>query len=209
MTARPQTFFTAPCFTYEPGQQLFQPRDAERISLTVVRTTYGPDGRRPIVVLQRPGREKAVNADPHHLVHVDEALRPTRTQLAESFSQLAASVDAHTAECRSCQRQSAWWGTCYRCVIGRRMIDAAGGLSYYRDNVLPWLTGKPVDPARVRGGQHVNVRPNDGPEFEARIAQIADGGRWHEAGENGAICVRTAPDWASALYPVAQVFHRP
>ncbi|MEU9761878.1 hypothetical protein AB0D98_19455 [Streptomyces sp. NPDC047987] len=209
MTARPQTFHMASCFTYEPGQQVFEPRDAERTPATVVHTTYGPGGRRPVVVLQRHGQETTRNADPHHLVRLGEELRPTRIQLAESFAQLAASVDAHTAECRSCQRQSVWWGTCYRCLIGTRMIDAAGGLTYYRDNVLPWLTGKPVDPARVRGGQHVIVRLVDGPGYEARISQIADGGRWHEPGEDGLICVRTAPDWKPVLYPVAQVSHRP
>ncbi|MEV4868547.1 hypothetical protein [Streptomyces syringium] len=209
MTTRPQIFHMASCFTYEPGQQVFEPRDAERTPVTVVHTAYGPDGRRPVVVLQRRGQEMTRNADPHHLVRLDEELRPTGIQLAESFAQLAASVDAHTAECRFCQRQYSWWGTCYRCLTGKRMIDAAGGLAYYRDNVLPWLTGKPVDPARVCGGQRVTVRPVDGPEVEASISQIADGGRWHEPGEDRLICVRMAPDGKPVLYPVAQVFHRP
>lgn len=209
MTTRPQTFHMASCFTYEPGQQVFEPRDAGRTPATVVRTAYGPDGRRPVVALQRQGEETTRNASPHHLVRLDEELRPTRIQLDELFAQLAASVDAHTAECPYCQRQHAWWGTCFRCLIGKRMIDAAGGLTYYRDNVLPWLTGKPVDPAHVCGGQHVTVRPADSPTHEARISRIADGGRWHEPGEDGLICVRMAPDWKSALYPAAQVFHRP
>ncbi|MFF3959154.1 hypothetical protein ACFYY1_39070 [Streptomyces sp. NPDC001890] len=39
VTTRPQNFHMASCFTYGPGQQVFEPRDAERTPASVVRTT--------------------------------------------------------------------------------------------------------------------------------------------------------------------------
>ncbi|MWA08773.1 hypothetical protein [Streptomyces sp. BA2] len=206
MTTR-RTFHTSLLLTYQEGQRVFFVRDSERTPLTVQKVGYDATGRHPVVFFEAP--DKPPSAYPHHLAHVDEALRPTLVQLELSHRELAGQVNAHTAGCSFCRREHVWWGTALRCLEGKRLIDAVGQVLYYRDNIEPWLTGKPVDPARLSNGQPVTVRPHDGPELDACVSRIATGIGWHEPGEGGLILVRPTNDQAPALYPIQQVFHRP
>lgn len=206
MNASPQTFHTSPLLTFREGQRVFFVRDPERTPLTVRKTAYDVSGRHPMVYFVEPGGGREY---PRHLVHVDEALRPTPAQLEQSRRGLSREVNDHTAGCSSCQREHVWWGTARRCLTGRRLIDAVGGVLWYRDNIEPWLTGKPVDPARLQDGQSVTVQPDGEPEFEAVVSRIATELGWHEPGKDGLILVRPKNGQPSALHPVHQVFHRP
>ncbi|MEU6070514.1 hypothetical protein ABZ864_40255 [Streptomyces sp. NPDC047082] len=201
------SFYLSPLFLYEPGQRLFRANDPARTPLIVQRLTYGPDGRSVQVLFERQADSGRPHiAYPHFLVHIDKALRPTFDQLTASRRQLMAVLDEHTADCQWCKRTRVWCGTAYRCLMGKRMVDAVGGLDVYLHNVATWLTGQPLDPAYARLGQKVTVRPNSEPEFEGVISPLTADVQWHEPGQDGQYCVRRPGDLPNALYLVDQVY---
>jgi hypothetical protein len=202
-------FYLSPLFTYKPDQRLFRANDPECTPLTVQRLTYGPDDRTVRVLFEEPDDTgRPLTASPHFLIHIDEALRPTFDQLKSSRRQLMIALDEHTANCQWCKRTHVWCGTAYRCLMGKWMVDAVGGLDFYLHNVATWLTGEPLDPAYARHWQKVTVRPDDEPDFEGVISALTADVQWHEPGQDGQYCVSRPGDLPNALYPVSQVYPR-
>lgn len=196
---------------YETGQQVFRPRDPDRTPFTVTAVRRTPNGRHRQVELDVHGTGRHPTESPHHLVHVDETLRPDAAMCAASSRLLVASVDAHTEGCSYCGyavKLGGFWATARRCLTGKSLLSELGGLSYYRNNVLPWLAGDPVDPARLASGQHVTARTDSG-EVDGVVSKIDQHGQWHEPGEGGLVLLRHRDGTPPTRYPAHTVFHRP
>ncbi|MET9778995.1 hypothetical protein ABZ023_32895 [Streptomyces sp. NPDC006367] len=104
-----------------------------------------------MIFLRVPGGQ-TTSAHPHGLVHLGPALRPTAQQIADSHAELVDALGEKTAACSICRCVPGFWNTAARCAAGKRLMSDLGNLHHYRDNVLPWLAGLPVDPSRVRWG---------------------------------------------------------
>jgi hypothetical protein len=192
---------------YPAGTRVFRPRDPGRTPYTVLGTRLDAAARNRVVVLDQSDGQ-TTSAYPHGLVHVDQALRPTARQIADSHTELVGAIREETSGCSICRRVPTFWSTAARCAFGKRLMSELGALHHYRDNVLPWLTGRPVDPARLSWGQHVVIRAADG-ELPGVVSVIDDAGVWHDVGEDGVILVRHRDGTPPTRYPVHLVFHSP
>ncbi|MFJ3097902.1 hypothetical protein [Streptomyces hydrogenans] len=196
---------------FETGQQVFRPRDTDRALLTVTAVRRTSDNRHRQIELDVHGTGRHPTEGPHHLVHADETLRPDADECAASSKLLVTSVNAHTEDCSYCGyavKLGGFWATARRCLIGKSLLSELAGLSYYRNNVLPWLAGDPADPARLVSGQHVTARI-DGRDLDGVVSKIDQHGRWHEPGEGGLVLLRHRDGTPPTRYAVPVVFHRP
>lgn len=192
---------------YPAGSLVFQARDPDRTPRTVVRTRLDASSRhRQVVLGGRDGTDDC--ATPSSLVYVDETLRPTGPQIEDCRAHLARAIYEESARCSLCRRAHTFWSTFERCIIGKRLLEELGSLYSYRDNVLPWLTGQPVDPARLQWGQRVVIRTADG-ERAGVVSPIDHDGVWHEAGTDGLILVRHRDGTPPTRYAAHLVFHDP
>ncbi|MGY1548257.1 hypothetical protein [Streptomyces sp. MN6] len=211
-TKRPDIFYTSPLLVHEAGQQVFCVDDPDRTPLTVLRRVYGACGRREQVVCQQPGADPTYE-QPHRLVRVDEAQRPTREQLDEARRDMFRIVDDHTADCPWCRRQAVFWGTSQRCILGKRMIQALFDLSSYREKIHPWLHGQSLEPAFAYRGQPVTLRRPGMPDVEGRVTNVSfpdEGGiAFHEPGQMGQVLVCLTGRDLPELHPIDQVYPRP
>ncbi|MFF4283016.1 hypothetical protein ACFY0Z_30065 [Streptomyces kronopolitis] len=189
---------------FEPGQVVFRPRDTRRTPLTVRDTVWSAGAHRSVQLLGPAGRSAE---DPHHLVQRAEELRPNDEQVASSHQAIVTAVRQHDSECRLCQRSPQFWSRARRCVIGKRLINDLSALHYYRDNVMPWLIGRHVDPRQLRAGQRVVVRTADGGEFAGVCSAPMSGGTHVPSSTH--VIVRRSEGSAPMAYPARTVFHAP
>ncbi|MER8119196.1 hypothetical protein [Streptomyces sp. NPDC094031] len=192
---------------YPEGTQVFRPRDPARILHGVLGTRLDASARNRIVSLRAPDGP-TTSAHPHGLVHFDPALRPNAQQIVDSCAELVDALGEETTDCSICRRVPTFWNTAARCADGKRLMSEIGRLHHYRDNVLPWLSGLPVDPARLHWGQHVVVRTVDG-ERPGIVSPIDDEGVWHDIADDGLILLRHRDGTPPTRYRAHLVFHSP
>ncbi|WP_162603884.1 hypothetical protein [Streptomyces sp. CS014] len=194
-------------FHYPPGTTLFRATDPDMLPVTVKEMVISPDHRRHLATVHPFHGGPAVWADPHHLVHTDETLRPTREQLRIEKQRLTLWITGHSDACDWCSR-SQFWATAHRCGLGKRAVHDLVGADYYLSNVWPWLEGCHVDPALLRSGQRLAVRDEHGNETLRGVFSNIDNGQWVDAGEDGMILLRHGED-PPTRHPVHTVFHLP